>query len=100
MMCGGGMIDAKRALAIGLVNAVFPPGELMTAARAFGEQVASNAPLAVAWVIEAVDGRLSMPQSEGMTLEADLFALTCATEDMREGTRAFVDKRAAAFKGR
>jgi enoyl-CoA hydratase/carnithine racemase len=96
----GEMISAEEALRIGLVNQVVEPGELMATAEAIAKKIIANAPLAVKFSMEAIDRGLEMPQEEGLYLEATLFGLLCATEDMREGTRAFLEKRAAQFKNR
>jgi enoyl-CoA hydratase len=96
----GEMISAEEALRIGLVNRVFEPAELMPAAEALAKKIIANAPLAVKFAIEAIEHGSEMPQEEGLFLEATLFGLCCATEDMREGTRAFLEKRPAQFKGR
>ncbi len=96
----GEMISAEEALRIGLVNQVVEPGELMATAEAIAKKIIANAPLAVKYSMEAIDRGLEMPQEEGLYLEATLFGLLCATEDMREGTRAFLEKRAAQFKSR
>jgi enoyl-CoA hydratase len=96
----GEMITAEEALRIGLVNHVYEPGELMPAAESLAKKIAANAPLAVKFAMEAIEHGMEMPQEEGLFLEATLFGVCCATEDMREGTRAFIEKRAAQFKGR
>jgi enoyl-CoA hydratase/carnithine racemase len=97
---GGEMISAEEALRIGLVNHIYPPAELMPAAETLAKKIIANAPLAVKFAMEAIEHGLEMPQEEGLFLEATLFGLCCATEDMREGTRAFIEKRPAQFKGR
>jgi enoyl-CoA hydratase/carnithine racemase len=96
----GEMISADEALRIGLVNQVVEPGQLAGAAEAMAKKIIANAPVAVRFSIEAIDRGLEMSQEEGLFLEATLFGLLCATEDMREGTRAFIEKRAAEFKNR
>ena len=96
----GEMIGAEEAQRIGLVNHVYEPAELLPAAEALAKKIIANAPLAVKYAMEAVERGFEMPQEEGMFLEASLFGLACATEDMREGTKAFLEKRAASFKGR
>jgi enoyl-CoA hydratase len=96
----GEMISAAEAYRIGLVNEVVPPGELMGRAEAIASKIAANAPVAVQYVIEAVNKGMEMPLAEGLYLEATLFGLCCATEDMGEGTTAFLEKRAAKFKGK
>ena len=67
--------------------------------KAMSHILFANAPLAVKYTIEAIERGVEMPQEEGLFLEATLFGLACATEDMREGTKAFLDKRPAQFKG-
>jgi enoyl-CoA hydratase len=100
LVLGGDMISADEALRIGLVNHVYEPAELMSAAEALAKKIAANAPLAVQYAMEAIEHGMEMPQEEGLFLEATLFGLCCATEDMREGTRAFLEKRPAQFKGK
>ncbi len=100
MCLGGEMISAEEALRIGLVNHIYEPAELMPAAEALAKKIAANAPLAVKFAMEALEHGMAMPQEEGLFLEATLFGLCCATEDMREGTRAFLEKRPAQFQGR
>jgi enoyl-CoA hydratase len=100
LVLGGEMISADEAMRIGLVNHVYEPAELMPAAEALAKKIAANAPLAVQYAMEAIEHGMEMPQEEGLFLEATLFGLCCATEDMREGTRAFLEKRAAQFKGK
>ena len=96
----GEMISADEALRIGLVNHVVEPAELIPAAETLAKKIVANAPLAVQFAMEAIERGMEMPQEEGLFLEATLFGLCCATEDMREGTRAFLEKRPAQFKGR
>ncbi len=94
------MIDAQEAYRIGLVNKVVPPDDLMTATLEMMNTILANAPLAVALCIEAIDHGLEMSLDEGLVLEANHFGLLAATEDMTEGMKAFLEKRAPAFKGR
>jgi len=96
----GEMITAEEAQRIGLVNHIYEPGELLPAAEAMAKKIIEKAPLAVKYCMEAIERGVEMPQEEGLFLEATLFGLCCATEDMREGTKAFLEKRAAAFKGK
>jgi enoyl-CoA hydratase len=96
----GDMIPATEALRIGLVNQVVSPLELIATADSIAKKIMANAPLAVKFCIEAVNRGMEMTQQEGEFLEATLFGLCCATDDMREGTRAFLEKRAANFKGK
>jgi enoyl-CoA hydratase len=96
----GEPVTAQEAYRIGLVNQVTPPGELLAAAEALARKILANAPLAVRFAIEAVNHGLEMSQAEGQFLEASLFALCCATEDMKQGTRAFLEKRPPKFAGK
>jgi len=96
----GEMITAEEALRIGLVNRVVESAELLSTAESIAKKIIANAPLAVKYAMEAVEHGMEMPQEEGLFLEATLFGLCCATDDMREGTRAFIEKRPAKFQGR
>jgi enoyl-CoA hydratase len=96
----GEMIDAAEAFRIGLVNRVVPAAELMGAAEAIMRQILAQGPAAVALCIEAVDRGLDMTLEEGLVLEANHFGLLAATADMREGMRAFLEKRTPTFGGR
>src|SRR6202161_3260203 len=96
----GEMITADEALRIGLVNRVVESAELLPAAEAMAKKIIANAPLAVKYTIEAIERGVEVAQEEGLFLEATLFGLSCATEDMREGTKAFLEKRPAQFKGK
>jgi len=97
---GGEMITAEEAARIGLVNRVVEPGELMATCEGVARKIIEKAPLAVRYAMEAIERGVEMPQEEGLFLEATLFGLCAATEDMREGTRAFLEKRPAQFKGK
>jgi enoyl-CoA hydratase len=96
----GEMIDAAEALRIGLVNKVVPQSELLGEAERMLRQILSRGPVAVALCIAAVNRGLDGSLEEGMALEADHFGLLSATDDMREGMAAFLEKRAAQFTGR
>jgi enoyl-CoA hydratase len=96
----GEMISAEEAQRIGLVNHIYEPEELLPAAETLAKKIIEKAPLAVKYCMEAIERGVEMPQEEGLFLEATLFGLCCATEDMREGTKAFLEKRPAAFKGK
>jgi enoyl-CoA hydratase len=100
LLLTGEMIDAAEAYRIGLVNKIVPGDQLMNEARAMMKTILANGPLAVALCIEAIDRGLQMSLEEGLILEANHFGLLAATDDMREGTRAFIEKRAPAFKGK
>jgi enoyl-CoA hydratase len=96
----GEMITAEEAQRIGLVNHIYEPAELLPAAEAMAKKIIANAPVAVQYAMEAIERGVEMPQEEGLFLEATLFGLCCATEDMREGTKAFLEKRPPQFKGK
>jgi enoyl-CoA hydratase len=96
----GEMISAEEAQRIGLVNHVYEPVELMREAEALAKKIIANAPVAVRYAMEAIERGIEMPQEEGLFLEATLFGLCCATEDMREGTKAFLEKRKPQFTGK
>ena len=100
LLLSGENITAQEALRIGLVNEVVPLAELMGRAEAIANKIIANAPRAVQLILEAVNRGLEVSLAEGLYLEASLFAVGCATEDKSEGTKAFLEKRAAQFKGR
>ena len=96
----GEQITAQEAHRIGLVNEVVPQAELISRAEAVAKKIIANAPLAIQYTLEAVNKGMEMSLAEGLFLEATLFSVACATEDKKEGTSAFLEKRAANFKGR
>jgi len=100
MILTGGMIKAPRAYEIGLVNHVTAPEALMDKCRELAGTIMSKGALATRFALEAVNYGLEMPQADGERLEANLFGLLAATEDCKEGLSAFLEKRAADFKGR
>ena len=100
LLLTGAMIDAAEAYRIGLVNRVVPADRLLAEAEALLTTILANGPLAVATVLEGVDAALDMSLDEGLLLEANHFGLLSATADMREGTAAFLEKRAPKFEGR
>ncbi|HKY31776.1 MAG TPA: enoyl-CoA hydratase-related protein [Candidatus Polarisedimenticolia bacterium] len=100
MVLSGEMIDAREAHRIGLVNRVVPEGHAVAEAEKLAGVVASRGPLAVRLAIEAIHEGLEMPLEEGLFLEATLFGLVTTSEDFKEGTRAFLEKRKARFTGR
>jgi enoyl-CoA hydratase len=96
----GDQITAQEAHRIGLVNRVVAAGDLMKEARALAATLAAKAPVAVHYIIDAVNKGLQMPFAEAQIFEATLFGLVASTDDMREGTKAFLEKRKAEFKGK
>ena len=100
MILTGAPIAAEEAQRIGLVNRVVPAADLMTEARTLAAQLAKNAPIAMRYIINAVNNGVEMAFREACQYEATLFGLVASTEDMKEGTAAFLAKRKAAFKGR
>src|SRR2546425_2139990 len=90
----GEMISAQEAYRIGLVNEIVPAADLITRAEAILKKIASNAPIAVKFALEAANKGLETSQGEGLLLEASYFGLCAATEDKKEGTIAFLEKRA------
>lgn len=93
-------ITAAEALRIGLVNQVVPAGQAHAAAVALGKKIAANGPTAVRYAMEAIRTGLDLTLADGQAFEATLFGLCAATEDMREGMAAFLEKRPARFSGR
>ncbi len=93
LILSGEMIDADRALRIGLVNEVVEPDALLERARSVLEQCLANGPRALAASLIAIRDGLDLPLEEALKVEASLFASTCGTPEMLEGTRAFLEKR-------
>ena len=100
LILSGEMINAAEAYRIGLVNEVVPAADLIACAEALLKQILTNAPIAVRYSLEAVNKGLETSQAEGLALEASFFGICAATEDKKEGTSAFLEKRAAQFQGR
>jgi enoyl-CoA hydratase/carnithine racemase len=100
MLLSGELITGQEALRIGLVNEVVPPADLVTRAEAIANKIIANAPLAVRYAMDAVNRGMEMTVADGLFLEATLFGVCCATEDKNEGTKAFLEKRPAQFRGR
>jgi enoyl-CoA hydratase/carnithine racemase len=100
LILSGEMISAQEAYRIGLVNEVAPATNLIGRAEQILKQIASNAPVSVRLSLEAVNRGMDTSQSEGFALEASYFGLCAATEDKKEGTSAFLEKRAPQFHGR
>jgi enoyl-CoA hydratase len=100
LILSGEMISAQEAHRIGLINEIVPAADLITRAEAILNKIASNAPVAVKFSLEAVNKGLETSQGEGILLEASYFGLCAGTEDKKEGTSAFLEKRAPQFRGR
>ena len=100
LLLTGEMIDAREAHRLGLVNRVVPQDQVMEEARTLMASILERGPLAVRYILEATHQGLELPLEDGLRLEANLFAVTFATEDKVEGTRAFLEKRPPSFRGR
>ena len=100
LILSGEMISAQEAYRIGLVNEIVPVADLIARAETILRKIAANAPIAVKFSLEAANRGLDSSQSEGLVLEASYFGICAATEDKREGTSAFLEKRAPQFRGR
>jgi enoyl-CoA hydratase len=99
LLLTGRMIDADEAFRIGLVNRVVPADRLLAECESLIRAILENGPLAVRACLETVEAGLDMPVDEALLLEANQFGLLSATADMHEGTKAFMEKRKAGFKG-
>jgi enoyl-CoA hydratase len=99
IMLSGRQVKADEALQIGLVNRVVPAADLMAEAKKLAAELATKPPVAMQYIIEAVNRGLEVSFDQGQFLEATLFGLVTSTEDMREGTTAFLEKRKPQFKG-
>lgn len=99
IMLTGRQVKADEALQIGLVNRVVPAAELMTEAKKLAAELATKPPIAAQYIIEAANRGLEVSFDQGQFIEATLFGLVASTEDMREGTTAFLEKRKPQFKG-
>jgi enoyl-CoA hydratase len=100
LMLTAEMIDAQEAHRIGLANKVVPQAELLDAARAMMKTILKNGPVALGLAIECATRGMEMSVDDGLALESNLFGLLAATEDMREGMSAFLEKRKAEFRNR
>jgi enoyl-CoA hydratase len=100
LILSGGMISAQEAYRIGLVNEVVPAADLIARAEAILKEIGANAPIGIKYSLEAVNKGMDTSQSEGFALEASYFGLCAGTEDKKEGTSAFLEKRAPQFHGR
>ncbi len=100
MVLSGEAISAKEAKCAGLIDEVYPADELMDKAKELARSIARNGPLAVSTAIKAINEGLELGLKDAKALEAKLFGEICATEDMKEGTKAFLEKRKPEFKGK
>jgi enoyl-CoA hydratase/carnithine racemase len=100
MMLTGEVIDAQEALRIGLVNRIFSPDKLMTAAMEMAKEMASKGPISLRYIKEATYKGMDMTLEQGLHLEADLYLLIHTTKDRTEGIRAFQQKRIPKFEGK
>ena len=100
LILSGAMINAQEAYRIGLVNEVVPNAELIGRAEAILNQIGANAPLSVRYALEAVNKGMETSLAEGLVLESTFVAICTSTEDKKEGTSAFLEKRPAKFQGR
>ena len=100
LLLTGDMIGADEAFRIGLVNRVVPAAELMAEVKKLAHTLAQKAPVAVRYILEAVANGADMAFADAQDHEATLFGLVSSTDDMREGTRAFLEKRKPAFTGK
>src|SRR5580700_1365724 len=100
LILSGEMISAQEAYRIGLINEVVPAADLITRAEAILRRIAFNAPVAIKFALDATNKGMETSQDEGLLLEASYFGLCAATEDKKEGTSAFLEKRVPQFHGR
>src|SRR6201993_63014 len=99
LILSGEMITAPEAYRMGLVNEIVPAADLITRAEAILTKIGANAPVAIRFALEAANKGLETSQSQGLLLEASYFGLCAATEDKKEGTSAFLEKRVPQFHG-
>lgn len=100
MILTGEMIDANTAFQFGLVNKVVPLNELLNEAEKVLNTIVNKGRIAITTAIRSINAACELPLSEGLKFEADMFSVCCGTEDFKEGTSAFLDKRKPEFKGR
>lgn len=100
LVYSGDMIDAGEAFRLGLVEKVTPPGRVMDAAMELASKIIKRGPLGVAAAKKVLNRTRDLPLSDGLELESDFWANLTATEDMKEGARAFIEKRKPEYKGK
>ena len=100
LILSGDIIDAAEAYRIGLVDELVPGASLIERAEAILKKIVANAPLSVKYALEAVNKGLETSVAEGLLIEASLFAVCASTDDKKEGTSAFLEKRAPKFHGK
>ena len=100
MILIGDQVDAQEALRIGLVNAVVPQADLLKTAETMAQKIIGKGQVAVRLGLKAMNALDELPLSSGLKAEADYFGQCCSSEDFKEGTTAFLEKRKAVFKGR
>lgn len=100
LLLGAGRIGAVEAERIGLINRVVPAADLASEAMLLAQELARKPPLAVRYLLNAVYAGADLPLEQALLLEATLFGLSASTADMKEGTRAFLEKRKPTFTGR
>ena len=99
MLLTGDPVGADRALEMGLVNSVTEPGRLIEEAKRLAGRILRNGPVAIELILQAVDRGLQMPLEEALDWEIAQYALSCSTQDVREGTKAFLERRKPEFRG-
>jgi enoyl-CoA hydratase len=100
LILSGKMISSMEAFEIGLVNKVVPLSDLLSICEAAAKEMVANGPLALEYAIEAINKGLDLTLDKGLLLEAELFGKACETEDSKEGTKAFLEKRKTSFQGK
>jgi len=100
LILSGEMIDAQESYRIGLVNKIYPKDKLMEESEKFCRRIMAKGPLAIRYALESVTRGMEQSLTEGLNLEANLFGLLCATDDMKEGLAAFLEKRPPKFQGK